>query len=86
MNSYEQKQEARRERILARADKMRSEGQRRYDSGFERLRAIPTKLRAEHFAMAHTDMVGDEEFRQGYLKALKDVEAAIAYQQTAKEK
>lgn len=41
MNSYEQKQEARRERILARADKMRAEGRAKYDSGFERLRAIP---------------------------------------------
>ena len=41
MNHYEQKQEARRERILARADRMHTEGQRRYDSGFERLRAIP---------------------------------------------
>lgn len=41
MNSYEQKQEARRERILARADRLRSEGQARYKSGMDRLKAIP---------------------------------------------
>lgn len=41
MNHYEQKQEARRERILARADRLRSEGQSRYKSGMDRLKAIP---------------------------------------------
>ena len=41
MNSYEQKQEARRERILARADRLRSEGMGRYDAGMTKLRAIP---------------------------------------------
>lgn len=41
MNTYEQKQEARRERILARADRLRAEGQARYKSGMDRLKAIP---------------------------------------------
>lgn len=41
MNSYEQKQEARRERILARADRMRAEGSAKIESGMSRLRAIP---------------------------------------------
>lgn len=41
MNEYEQKQEARRERILARADRLRAEGQSRYKSGMDRLKAIP---------------------------------------------
>lgn len=41
MNEYEQKQQDRRERILARADRLRSEGQSRYKSGMDRLKAIP---------------------------------------------
>lgn len=40
----------------------------------ERLRAIPRQLRDRHFSMVHTDMVGDDDRREGYLEALRDVE------------
>jgi hypothetical protein len=43
----------------------------------ERLRAIPKVLRERHFAAAHTDMVGDEERREGYIEALRDMERAL---------
>lgn len=41
MNEYEMKQEARRERILARADRLRSEGQARYNRAKEMASVIP---------------------------------------------
>lgn len=50
----------------------------------ERLLSIPSKLRTDHFAAAHTDMVGDEERREGYLAALKEVEALNQQKRGAK--
>jgi hypothetical protein len=41
MNSYEAKQEARRERLAARAERLRAEGQRRVDRAHEMASAIP---------------------------------------------
>ena len=41
MNSYEEKQERRRERLEARADRLAAEGRARIESGMDRLRAIP---------------------------------------------
>lgn len=41
LNHYEQKQQRRKERLEARAEKLAAEGKAKVDSGFERLRAIP---------------------------------------------
>lgn len=35
------------------------------------------KLRSDHFKMAHTDMVGDDDERRGYLMGLRDCKKAI---------
>jgi hypothetical protein len=35
------------------------------------------RLRAEHFAQAHTDMIGDEEERRGYLKGIEALATAL---------
>jgi hypothetical protein len=41
MNWYEEKQEAKRERLEARAERLRQVGAAKVESGMERLRAIP---------------------------------------------
>jgi hypothetical protein len=43
----------------------------------ERLRAIPAKLREVCFSAARTDMVGDDDWRAGYMQALRDCEALM---------
>jgi len=35
------------------------------------------RLRDEHFAQAHTDMIGDEEERRGYLKGITALAGAL---------
>jgi hypothetical protein len=36
----------------------------------DRINACMMRLREAHFAQAHTDMVGDEEERRGYLNGI----------------
>ena len=43
----------------------------------EEIKAIADKLRQEHFAQSHTDMVGDEEESRGYLKGIAAMERAL---------
>ncbi len=43
----------------------------------EDIKATADQLRVEHFAQAHTDMVGDEEERRGYLNGIVALEQAL---------
>lgn len=79
MNSYEQKQEARRERILARADRLRNEGQARVESGFERLRAIPF---GQPILIGHHSEKRDRNYRR---KACNSIDRGFELQKAARE-
>lgn len=79
MNAYEQKQEARRERILARADRLRNEGQAKVNSGFERLRAIPF---GQPILIGHYSESRDRNYRR---KACGAIDKGFELQKAAGE-
>lgn len=79
MNSYEAKLERRRERLEARAEKLRAEGQARLDSGFERLRAIPF---GQPILIGHHSEKGDRSYRR---KACNAIDKGFEMQKQAAE-
>lgn len=79
MNHYEQKQEARRERILARADRLRQEGQARYKSGMDRLKAIPF---GQPMLVDHYSYKRDRNYRR---KAVASVDKGCELMNAAQE-
>lgn len=79
MNTYEQKQEARRERILARADRLRSDGQARYKSGMDRLKAIPF---GQPILVGHYSEKRDRSYRR---KACNAIDKGFELQKAAGE-
>ncbi len=68
MNAYEQKQEARRERILARADRLRAQGEARHKSGWDRLKAIPF---GQPILIGHHSEKGDRSYRRKACSAIE---------------
>jgi len=77
MNDYEAKQERRRERLEARADRLRREGQARFNSGMERLRAIPF---GQPILVGHHSEKRDRNYRR---KAIGAVDKGIALNKAA---
>jgi hypothetical protein len=79
MNHYEQKQERRRERIEARADRLQREGAARFESGMTRLRAIPF---GQPILIGHHSEKRDRSYRR---KAVAAVDKGIELQRAAAE-
>ena len=77
MNRYEYKQERRRERLEARAERLRREGQARIDSGMTRLRAIPF---GQPILIGHYSEQRDRNYRR---KAIAAVDKGFALQKEA---
>lgn len=79
MNWYEQKQEARRERLEERAERLRREGDARVNSGMERLRAIPF---GQPILVGHHSEKRDRNYRA---KAVRSVDKGMELRQAAGE-
>lgn len=79
MNSYEAKQEAKRERLEARAERLRKEGAAKFESGMERLRAIPF---GQPMLVDHYSYNRDRNYRR---KAVGAVDKGIELQKQAAE-
>lgn len=79
MNSYEERQERRRERLEARADRLRREGTAKINSGMTDLRAIPF---GQPILVGHHSENRDRNYRR---KAINRVNAGISLQKGAQE-
>lgn len=79
MNWYEEKQEARRERLEAAAERRKREAKAKWDSGMERLRAIPF---GQPILVGHHSEKRDRNYRR---KACASVEKAIELNKEAGE-
>lgn len=79
MNAYEQKQEARRERILARVDKLRSEAARRSKRGWDDLHAIPF---GQPILIGHHSEKRDRNYRR---KACANIDKSVELNRAAGE-
>lgn len=79
MNRYEWKQEQRRQRLEARADRLRAEGNARFNSGMERLRAIPF---GQPILVGHHSERRDRNYRS---KAVAAVDKGIALNKAAEK-
>ena len=79
MNWYEAKQDAKRERLEERAAKKRREGEARYNSGMERLRAIPF---GQPILVGHHSEKRDRNYRA---KAVGAIDKGIELQNYAGE-
>lgn len=79
MNHYEQKQEARRERLEAKAERLNKEGTAKFNSGMERLRAIPF---GQPILIGHHSEKRDRNYRR---KAGAAVDKGIELHKAAQE-
>lgn len=79
MNGYEAKVEARRQRLEARAARLQAESNARYNSGMERLRAIPF---GQPILVGHHSERRDRNYRR---KAIASVDRAFELHDQAQE-
>lgn len=79
MNAYEEKLERRRERLLARADKARAEGEARFKSGMDQLKMIPF---GQPILVGHYSEKSDRSYRR---KACNSIDKGVELQKYAGE-